>query len=75
MPHTIHHGGYPLGSVAYNPRSIKRQGAVIRYIAAGNVIWLLKPDIEAHYARLEAGARTTQPPVTSSSRKGIKCAT
>ncbi len=53
MPHTIHHGGYPLGSVAYNPRSIKRQGAVIRYIAAGNVIWLLKPDIEAHYAQIK----------------------
>ncbi len=53
MPHTIHHGGHPLGSVAYNPRSIKRQGAVIRYIAAGNVIWLLKPDIEAHYAQIK----------------------
>ena len=53
MPHTIHHGGYPLDSVAYNPRSIKRQGAVIRYIAAGNVIWLLKPDIEAHYAQIK----------------------
>jgi len=53
MPHTIHHGGYPLGSVAYNPRSIKRQGAVIRYIAAGNVIWLLTPDIEAHYAQIK----------------------
>ncbi len=66
MPHTIHHGGHPLGSVAYNPRSIKRQGAVIRYIAAGNVIWLLKPDIEAHYAQLEARARTMQPPLTNS---------
>lgn len=53
MPHTIHHGGYPLGSVAYNPRSIKRHGAVIRYVAAGNVIWLLKPDIEAHYAQIK----------------------
>ena len=25
----------------------------IRYIAAGNVIWLLKPDIEAHYAQIK----------------------
>ena len=53
MPNQIHHGGYPIGSVDYVPKSFKRHGAFIRYIAAGNVIWLFKPDIEAHYAQLD----------------------
>ncbi len=53
MPNQIHHGGYPIGSVDYVPKSFKRRGAFIRYIAAGNVIWLLKPDIDAHYAQLD----------------------
>ena len=75
MPNQNHHGGYPIGSVDYVPKSFKRRGAFIRYISAGSVIWLFKPDIDAHYAQLEARARTTQPPVTNSSRKGIKCAT
>ena len=34
------------------PRSFKRRGAFIRYISAGTVIWLLKPDIMPHYAQL-----------------------
>ncbi len=62
MPNQIHHGGYPIGSVDYVPKSFKRRGAFIRYISAGSVIWLFKPDIDAHYAQLEARARTTQPP-------------
>ncbi len=53
MPNQIHHGGYPLGSVDYVPKSFKRRGAFIRYIAAGSVIWLLKPDIDAHYAQIK----------------------
>ncbi len=53
MPNQIHHGGYPIGSVDYVPKSFKRRGAFIRYIAAGSVIWLLKPDIDAHYAQLD----------------------
>ena len=53
MPNQIHHGGYPIGSVDYVPKSLRRHGAFIRYIAAGNVIWLFKPDIEAHYAQLD----------------------
>ncbi len=52
MPHIIHHGGFPVGSVRYFPKVIKRRSAFIRYISAGNVIWLLKPDIQAHYAQL-----------------------
>ena len=65
MPNQIHHGGYPIGSVDYVPKSFKRRGAFIHYITAGRVIWLFQPDIEAHFAQLEARARTTQPPVTS----------
>ncbi len=53
MPNQIHHGGYPIGSVDYVPKSFKRRGAFIRYISAGNVIWLLKPDIKAHYTQLD----------------------
>ena len=53
MPNQIHHGGYPIGSVDYLPKSFKRRGAFIRYITAGTVIWLLKPDIMAHYAQLD----------------------
>ncbi len=53
MPNQIHHGGYPIGSVDYVPRSFMRRGAFIHYIAAGSVIWLLKPDIVAHLAQLE----------------------
>ena len=53
MPHVIHHGGHCVGSVPYVPKVIKRRGASIRYITAGNVIWLLKPDIQAHYAQLD----------------------
>ncbi len=52
MPRTIYHGGYLLGSVPYTPKTMKRRGAFIHYISAGNVIWLLKPDIEAHFAQL-----------------------
>jgi hypothetical protein len=59
MPNQNYHGGYPIGSVDYVPKSFKRRGAFIRYISAGSVIWLLKPDIDAHYAHLEARARTT----------------
>ena len=69
MPNQIHHGGYPIGSVDYVPKSFKRRGAFIRYITAGSVIWLFQPDIEAHYAQLEAGAHTTQPPLTNSPQK------
>ncbi len=53
MSNQIHHGGYPIGSVDYVPKSFKRRGAFIRYISAGNVIWLFKPNIEDHYARLD----------------------
>ncbi len=69
MPNQNHHGGYPIGSVDYVPKSFKRRGAFIRYISAGSVIWLFKPDIEAHYVQLEARARTTQPPLTNSPQK------
>ena len=48
MPNQIHHGGYPIGSVDYVPKSLRRRGAFIRYIvSAETVIWLFKPDIEA----------------------------
>ena len=40
-------GEYPLGSVAYTPRSIKRRGARIRYITAGNVIGFWKHALES----------------------------
>ena len=53
MPRIFYHGGYPLGSVPYTPRMIKRRGALIRYISAENVIWLLKADIKAHYTQLD----------------------
>ena len=53
MPHTIYHSGYPLGSVPYVPKTFKRRGAFIRYTSVGNVIWLLKPDIQAHFAKLD----------------------
>ena len=53
MPNQIHHGGYPIGSVKYVPKSLRRRGAFIRYISAGNVLWLFKPDIEAHYVQLD----------------------
>ena len=64
MPRTIYHGGYLLGSVPYTPKTIKRRGAFIRYITAGNVIWLLKPDIKAHFAQLNrpSGDRMREPP-------------
>ena len=64
MPRTIYHGGYLLGSVPYTPKTIKRRGAFIHYISAGNVIWLLKPDIEAHFAQLDrpSGDRRSEPP-------------
>ena len=55
MPKEIHHGGYPIGSVPYVPKSFKRRGAFIRYITAGSVIWLFKPDIDSHYAQLDRG--------------------
>ena len=63
MPNQIHHGGYPVGSVDYVPKSFRRHGAFIRYIAAGNVIWLFKPDIEAHFAQLDrpGGNRRPEP--------------
>ncbi len=61
MPNQIHHGGYPIGSVKYVPKSLRRRGAFIRYIAAGNVIWLFKPDIEAHYARLDRHGDNRKP--------------
>ena len=53
MPHANRNGGYPVGSVAHIPKTIKRHGAFLRYIAAGNVVWLLKPDIDAHYAQIK----------------------
>ncbi len=53
MPSQIHHGGYPIGSVDYVPKSFMRRGAFIRYITAGTVIWLLKPDIAAYFAQLD----------------------
>ena len=53
MPNQIHHGGYRIGSVKCVPKSFRRRGAFIRYISAGNVIWLFKPDIEAHYVQLD----------------------
>ncbi len=64
MPRTIYHGGYLLGSVPYTPKTMKRRGAFIHYISAGDVIWLLKPDIEAHYAQLDrpSGDRRSEPP-------------
>ncbi len=64
MPRTIYHGGYLLGSVPYTPKTMKRRGAFIHYISAGNVIWLLKPDIKAHYAQLDRaeGDRRPEPP-------------
>ncbi len=63
MPRNIYHGGYPVGSVPYTPKTIKRRGAFIHYISAGDVIWLLKPDIEAHYAQLDRliGDRRPEP--------------
>ena len=63
MTRTLYHGGYPVGAVAYTPKSFKRRGAIIRYISAGTVIWLLKPEIEAHYARLDrlGGGSRPQP--------------
>ena len=61
MPRTIYHGGYLLGSVPYTPKTIKRRGAFIHYISAGDVIWLLKPDIEAHYAQLDRPDRDRRP--------------
>ncbi len=64
MPRTIYHGGYLLGSVPYTPKTMKRRGAFIHYISAGNVIWVLKPDIEAHFAQLDrpSGDRRPEPP-------------
>ena len=53
MPNQIYHGGYPIGSIKYVPKSLRRRGAFIRYISAGNVIWLFKPDIVAHYVQLD----------------------
>ncbi len=53
MPNQIHHGGYPIGSIKYVPKSLRRRGAFIRYISAGNVIWPLKPDIKAYYVQLD----------------------
>ena len=63
MPRTITHGGYPLGSVPYIPKTIKRRGAFMQYLCAENVIWLLKPDIEAHFAQLDRpdGDRRPEP--------------
>ncbi len=64
MPNQIHHGGYPIGSVDYVPKSFRRRGAFIRYIvSAETVIWLFKTDIEAHYAQLDrpGGNRRREP--------------
>ena len=61
MPNQIHHGGHPIGSVDYVPKTLKRRGAFIRYITAGTVIWLLKPDIAAHYAQLDRPSGNQRP--------------
>ena len=63
MQHENCHGGHCVGSVPYVPKVIKRRGASIRYITAGNGIWLLKPDIQAHYAQLDhhRGERRPEP--------------
>ncbi len=64
MPRNIDHGGYPLGSIPYIPKTLKRRGAFMQYLCAGNVIWLLKPDIKAHFAQLDrpTGDRRSEPP-------------
>ncbi len=69
MPNQIHHGGYPIGSVDYVPKSFKRRGAFIRYITAGNVIWLLKPDIVAHYAQLDRPSGNRRPELARRDRR------
>jgi hypothetical protein len=53
-----------MGSVPYIPKTLKRRGAFMQYLCAGNVIWLLKPDIEAHFAQLDrpSGDRRPEPP-------------
>jgi hypothetical protein len=66
MPNQIHHGGYPIGSVDYVPKSFKRRGAFIRYIAAGDVIWLLKPDVESYFAQLDRREAGGKPEPTAS---------
>ncbi len=69
MPSQIHHGGYPIGSVDYVPKSLKRRGAFIRYITAGTVIWLLKPDIAAHYAQLDRPSGNQRPELARRNRR------
>ena len=66
MPNQIHHGGYPIGSVDYVPKAFKRRGAFIRYIAAKNVIWLLKPDVESYFAQLDRQGPSLRPGPTPS---------
>ena len=66
MPNQIHHGGYPIGSVDYVPKSFKRRGAFIRYIAAKNVIWLFKPDVEGYFAQLDRKDPGGKPEPTAS---------
>ena len=69
MPSQIHHGGYPIGSVDYVPKSFKRHGAFIRYITAGTVIWLLKPDIAAHFAQLYRPSGNQRPEPAQRNRR------
>lgn len=69
MPSQIHHGGYPIGTVDYVPKSLKRRGAFIRYIAAGDVIWLFKPDVEGYFAQLKRHGRGGRPKPTASSNR------
>jgi hypothetical protein len=53
MTSQIYHSGYPIGAVDYVPRSFKRRGAFIRYVSAGNVIWLFRPDVKCYFAQLK----------------------
>ena len=66
MPNQIHHGGYPIGTVDYVPKSFERRGAFIRYISAKNVIWLLKPDVESYFAQLDRQDPSLKPGPTPS---------
>ncbi len=69
MPNQIYHGGYPIGSVDYVPKSFKRRGAFIRYITAGTVIWLLKPDIAAYFAQLDCPSGNQRPELARRNRR------
>ncbi len=69
MPNQIHHGRYPIGSVDYVPKSLNRHVDFIRYITAGTVIWLLKPDIAAYYAQLDRPSGNQRPEPAQRNRR------